>query len=39
MEEFDQDKFIEIYLKKLEKAGYIQIKDKPTAKKNKKRNE
>ena len=40
MEEFDQDKFIEAYLKELEKAGYIQKKDKPTAKKeSEKRNE
>ena len=33
MKEFDQEKFLEIYLKKLEEAGYIQRKDKPTAKK------
>ena len=39
MEEFDQDKFIEKYLKELEKAGYIQKKDKPTAKKKRVRKE
>ena len=40
MKEFDQEKFLEIYLKKLEEAGYIQRKDKPTEKKeSEKRNE